>query len=86
MQKLTDLNSVLTEYTQHCARGTPCLVEEGACAVSTVRVSLSGGAWGLFCASVTENLVSTKEGQRISGGLLESFLEEVSFENSNRDK
>lgn len=61
-------------------------MEEGERAVSTVKASLSGGAWGSFCASVTESLVSTKEGQRISEGLPESFLEEASCENSNRDK
>lgn len=67
------------ETLGHRARGTPCLVEEGRRAVSTARALSSGGAWGSFCASVTERLVNIREGQRIWGGLLESFLEEASF-------
>lgn len=85
MKEVTDLNSVLTKHTQpvlaleempgHCARGTHCLVEEV-------------GVFLIFTMSSTVrwSIVSTKEGQRTSGELPESFLEEVCFENSNRDK
>lgn len=74
MRELTDLNSGLREYVWHCAAAGG-----DTRTVSTARASSSGGAWGSFCASVTERLVNIREGQRIWGGLLESFLEEASF-------
>lgn len=67
---------LLEEPAGHCPRGTGCLVEEaGVCSVHPEphhRVDVL----------LAQTVVSTEEARELP----ESFLEEVSFENSTRDK